>query len=28
MAIVQEEGFNVEAEEVLEDGTVRVLVGR
>ncbi|MGK7873311.1 MAG: DUF1257 domain-containing protein [Xenococcaceae cyanobacterium] len=28
MASVQEEGFNVEEEEVLEDGTVRVVVGR
>ncbi|MFN6479861.1 DUF1257 domain-containing protein [Nostoc sp. DedQUE07] len=28
MATVQEQGFNVEDEEVLEDGTVRVLVGR
>jgi len=25
---VQEQGFNVEEEEVLEDGTVRVVVGR
>lgn len=28
MASVQEQGFNVEEEEVLEDGTVRVVVGR
>ncbi|MEH1873589.1 DUF1257 domain-containing protein [Nostoc sp.] len=28
MATVQEQGFNVEDEEVLEDGTVRVVVGR
>lgn len=28
MATVQEQGFNVEEEEVLEDGTVRVVVGR
>lgn len=28
MVIVQEQGFNVEEEEVLEDGTVRVVVGR
>lgn len=28
MASVQEQGFNVEAEETLEDGTVRLLVGR
>jgi hypothetical protein len=28
MASVQEQGFNVEQEEVLEDGTVRVVVGR
>ena len=27
MATVQEQGFNVEDEEVLEDGTVRVVVG-
>ena len=28
MATLQEEGFNIEEEENLEDGTVRVLVGR
>lgn len=28
MATVQEQGFNVEEEEVLGDGTVRVVVGR
>lgn len=28
MATVHEQGFNVEAEEILEDGTVRVVVGR
>lgn len=28
MASVQEQGFNLEEEEVLEDGTVRVVVGR
>ena len=28
MSTVQEQGFNVEEEEVLEDGTVRVVVGR
>ncbi len=28
MATVEEQGFNVEEEEVLEDGTVRVVVGR
>jgi hypothetical protein len=28
MHTVQEQGFNVEEEEVMEDGTVRVLVGR
>ncbi len=28
MTSVQEQGFNVEQEEVLEDGTVRVVVGR
>ena len=28
MAAVQSEGFNVEAEETLADGTVRVVVGR
>lgn len=28
MTTVQEQGFNVEEEEVLEDGTVRVVVGR
>ncbi len=28
MATVQEQGFNVEDEEVLADGTVRVVVGR
>ncbi|WP_392534246.1 DUF1257 domain-containing protein [Nostoc sp. C117] len=28
IATVQEQGFNVEDEEVLEDGTVRVVVGR
>ena len=28
METIQTEGFNVEEEEVLEDGTVRVLVGR
>lgn len=28
MATVQEQGFNVEEEEVLEDGTVRVVVAR
>lgn len=28
MQSVEEQGFNVEAEETLEDGTVRVLVGR
>lgn len=28
MATVQEQGFNVEEEEVLKDGTVRVVVGR
>ncbi|MEQ8975917.1 MAG: DUF1257 domain-containing protein [Coleofasciculus sp. C1-SOL-03] len=28
MHSVQEQGFNVEAEDVLEDGTVRVVVGR
>ncbi|MBD2452405.1 DUF1257 domain-containing protein [Nostoc sp. FACHB-152] len=28
MATVQEQGFNVEDEEVLKDGTVRVVVGR
>lgn len=28
MATVQEQGFNIEEEEVLEDGTVRVVVGR
>ena len=28
MATVQEQGFNVEEEETLEDGTVRVVVGR
>jgi hypothetical protein len=27
MATVAEQGFNVEEEEVLEDGTVRVVVG-
>lgn len=28
MAIIQEQGLDVEEEEVLEDGTVRVVVGR
>ena len=28
MASVREQGFNVEEEETLEDGTVRVVVGR
>jgi hypothetical protein len=28
MESVQEQGFNVEEEEVLQDGTVRVVVGR
>jgi hypothetical protein len=28
MASVQEQGFNVEEEETLKDGTVRVVVGR
>ncbi|MBD1805281.1 DUF1257 domain-containing protein [Microcoleus sp. FACHB-SPT15] len=28
MTSVQEQGFNVEEEETLEDGTVRVIVGR
>jgi len=28
MTSVQEQGFNVEEEETLEDGTVRVVVGR
>ncbi|HEY9597261.1 MAG TPA: DUF1257 domain-containing protein [Cyanophyceae cyanobacterium] len=28
MIAVQEQGFNLEEEEVLEDGTVRVVVGR
>ena len=28
MATVQQQGFNVEEEETLEDGTVRVVVGR
>ncbi|BDA69257.1 hypothetical protein DSM106972_062840 [Dulcicalothrix desertica PCC 7102] len=28
MATVQEQGFNIEEEEVLQDGTVRVVVGR
>ncbi|OCQ95338.1 hypothetical protein BCD64_25650 [Nostoc sp. MBR 210] len=28
MTTVQEQGFNVEDEEVLKDGTVRVVVGR
>ena len=28
MATVQEQGFNIEEEETLEDGTVRVVVGR
>ena len=28
MASVQEQGFNVEEEETLQDGTVRVVVGR
>lgn len=28
MATVQEQGFNVEEEETLEDGTVRLVVGR
>lgn len=28
MATVQEQGFDVEEEETLEDGTVRVVVGR
>lgn len=28
MASVEEQGFNVEEEETLEDGTVRVVVGR
>ncbi|MGM3305705.1 DUF1257 domain-containing protein [Anabaena sp. WFMT] len=28
METIQAEGFNVEEEEVLEDGTVRVVVGR
>ena len=28
MATVQEQGFNVEEEEVLENGTVRVVVGK
>jgi hypothetical protein len=28
MTSVQEQGFNVEQEEILEDGTVRVVVGR
>jgi Protein of unknown function (DUF1257) len=28
MQTVQQQGFNVEAEEVLQDGTVRVVVGR
>ena len=28
MSTVQEQGFNVEEEEVLEDGTVRVVVGK
>lgn len=28
MALVQEQGFNLEEEETLEDGTVRVVVGR
>ncbi|KAF3884908.1 MULTISPECIES: DUF1257 domain-containing protein [Nostocales] len=27
-ATIQEQGFNLEEEEVLEDGTVRVVVGR
>jgi hypothetical protein len=28
MASVQEQGFNLEEEEILEDGSVRVVVGR
>jgi Protein of unknown function (DUF1257) len=28
MATVHEQGFNIEDEEILEDGTVRVVVGR
>jgi len=28
MATVQQQGFNVEEEEILSDGTVRVLVGK
>jgi len=28
MSTVQEQGFNIEEEETLEDGTVRVVVGR
>jgi hypothetical protein len=28
METIQTEGFNVEEEEVLADGTVRVIVGR
>ena len=28
IATVQEQGFNIEEEEILQDGTVRVLVGR
>jgi hypothetical protein len=28
MATIETEGFNVEEEEILEDGTVRVVVGR
>jgi hypothetical protein len=28
MQSVEEQGFNIEAEETLEDGTVRVVVGR
>jgi len=28
METIQTEGFNIEEEEVLEDGTVRVIVGR
>ncbi|MUH01406.1 DUF1257 domain-containing protein [Scytonema sp. UIC 10036] len=28
IATIQEQGFNLEEEEVLEDGTVRVIVGR
>jgi YbbR domain-containing protein len=28
MATIQEQGFNLEEEEVLEDGTVKVVVGR